>query len=50
MIEDSLVGLVDKKELAIYKHKDFWHCMDTYKDYQDLNQLWQDDPRWKIWN
>jgi glucose-1-phosphate cytidylyltransferase len=27
----------------------FWHAMDTYKDYVDLNEMWRRDPKWKIW-
>lgn len=49
MIEDAFPKLVREKQLALYKHEDFWHCMDTYKDYEDLNHLWQVNPRWRIW-
>ena len=41
--------LVEKDQLSVYKHKDFWHCMDTFRDYQHLNQLWKENPPWKIW-
>ena len=41
--------LTDKKELSIYKHKGFWQCMDTYRDFQLLNDMWQNNPQWKIW-
>ena len=41
--------LVEEKQLSIYKHTDFWQCMDTYRDYQLLEQLWQESPPWKIW-
>ena len=49
MVEDSLVRLIPKKQLALYKHDGFWYGMDTYKDYLFLNELWQKDPKWKIW-
>ena len=49
MIEDVFSSLVKEKQLALYKHEDFWHCMDTYKDYEDLNHLWKVNPRWRIW-
>ncbi|MGE5435597.1 MAG: glucose-1-phosphate cytidylyltransferase [Syntrophothermus sp.] len=42
--------LVDNKQLTIYRHKEFWQCMDTYRDYELLNQLWLTDPKWKVWN
>ena len=49
MIEEALVALAAERQLALYPHEDFWHCMDTYKDYEDLNHLWRENPRWKIW-
>lgn len=37
-------------ELSVYLHEDFWHPMDTYRDYLHLNEVWkQDNPPWKIW-
>lgn len=44
-----LQKLVDKKQLSVYRHKGFWQCMDTYRDYQLLNKLWDENPVWKIW-
>jgi len=41
--------LVEQNQLSIYRHKDFWQCMDTYRDYIYLNDLWFKDPKWKIW-
>ena len=41
--------LVDKKQLTVFRHKGFWQCMDTYRDYQLLNKLWNENPVWKIW-
>jgi NDP-sugar pyrophosphorylase family protein len=28
-------------ELFAYRHDGFWDCMDTYKDTQLLNRLWE---------
>ena len=36
--------------LSIYKHDSFWKCMDTYKDYLDLNELWNESKPWKVWD
>lgn len=41
--------LVDKKQLSVYKHKGFWQCMDTYRDNLLLNNLWLNNPEWKVW-
>ena len=45
-----LQKLVDKKQLSVFRHKDFWQCMDTYRDYILLNDLWAKDPKWKVWD
>lgn len=41
--------LVDLGQLTIFRHEGFWQCMDTYRDYQYLNDLWKENPPWKIW-
>lgn len=47
--EDLLPHLAEDGKLAYYKHEGFWHCMDTMKDYIDLNKLYKEDPKWKVW-
>lgn len=34
--------LVKDKQMMMYKHEGFWHCMDTFKDVEDLNKLYID--------
>lgn len=41
--------LSEKKQLSMYQYEGFWHCMDTYQDYLTLNQMWTENPKWKIW-
>lgn len=42
--------LVCERELAMYKHEGFWKCMDTYKDYKELNEMWErGDCPWKVY-
>lgn len=41
--------LTSQKQLSVYRHEDFWQCMDTYRDYQQLNKSWKENPAWKIW-
>jgi glucose-1-phosphate cytidylyltransferase len=37
-------------QLTVYQHDRFWRCMDTYRDLQALNQLWdQREAPWKTW-
>jgi glucose-1-phosphate cytidylyltransferase len=47
---EPLEGLVRDGELRAFRHEGFWECMDTYKDAQQLNDLWQlDRAPWKVW-
>ena len=41
--------IVKKNQLSVFKHSDFWQCMDTYRDNQLLNKLWEENPVWKLW-
>jgi glucose-1-phosphate cytidylyltransferase len=37
-------------QLAVYRHEGFWQCMDTYRDLQQLKQLWESGTAaWKTW-
>ena len=45
-----LERLAREGQLMAYVHEDFWQCMDTYRDYQLLNHLWESQPcPWKVW-
>jgi len=46
---EPLEKLTNDGELQVYQHTGFWQCMDTYRDYLLLNNLWQSGPEWKIW-
>ena len=37
---DVLPALAARSELGLYRHHGFWRSMDTYKDQQELGQLW----------
>ena len=50
MIEDVFSPLIQKRQLSTYRHKGFWFAVDTYKEYQDLNKMWKNSPKWKIWD
>jgi glucose-1-phosphate cytidylyltransferase len=34
-------AIVGNREAVAYRHHGFWHAMDTYADYLELNALWQ---------
>lgn len=37
---DPLERLAADQQLSVYQHDGFWQCMDTYRDSQMLNQMW----------
>jgi len=48
--EAPLRGLASKGDLAVYEHDGFWMCMDTFKDVERLNQMWEKGDRpWVTW-
>lgn len=45
-----LTLLADKKELIGYVHKGFWQCMDTLREKQQLENMWESGlAPWKLW-
>lgn len=42
-----LESLTKKKKLIAYKHKGFWQCMDTLRDYNILKKLNKKNAPWK---
>ena len=45
-----LEKLAEDGGLMAYEHKGSWACMDTFRDMQYLNKLWQEGAFWKIWD
>ena len=42
--------LVERRELAAYRHTGFWEPMDTMREYRLLNELWESvRAPWKVW-
>jgi len=47
---EPLENLAAEGQLAAYRHEDFWQCMDTLRDVNLLDRLWQEgNAPWKIW-
>lgn len=47
----ALERLADDKQLAAYRHDGFWQCMDTLRDKQYLENLWQQGKApWHTWD
>jgi glucose-1-phosphate cytidylyltransferase len=48
---EPLERLAGDGELMAYRHESFWQCMDTGKEVQALNDLWNRGAApWKLWN
>ena len=47
---EPLQRLARDGELFVYKHAGCWQCMDTYRDWEHLEKLWQEGAApWKVW-
>jgi glucose-1-phosphate cytidylyltransferase len=47
---EPLERLSNDQQLGVYRHTGFWQCMDTFRDHQLLNQLWESGHApWKVW-
>jgi glucose-1-phosphate cytidylyltransferase len=48
--QEPLKKLVEESQLKAYVHHGFWQCMDTLREKQHLEHLWNTDSApWKIW-
>jgi glucose-1-phosphate cytidylyltransferase len=37
-------------QLMGYKYEKFWHCMDTFKEHQELNDMYENGRApWELW-
>ncbi len=46
---EPLERLANEGQLYTFKHAGFWKCMDTLRDKNQLNEMWENDPQWKTW-
>jgi glucose-1-phosphate cytidylyltransferase len=47
---DALTQIAAEGQLVAYRHDDFWQCMDTLRDKNYLEDLWQSgEAPWKTW-
>ncbi len=48
--QTPLEKLAEGRQLSAYKHHGFWHAMDTLRDKQVLQSMWDEGKApWKIW-
>lgn len=48
--QEPMIRLLEQKELMAYVHRGFWQCMDTLREKQYLEKLWDSGKApWKLW-
>ncbi len=48
--QEPMTRLCAEGEVEAFLHEGFWQCMDTYREWQILNDLWSSGQApWKIW-
>jgi glucose-1-phosphate cytidylyltransferase len=48
--QEPLRNLANDGQISAFKHSGFWQPMDTQREYQQLNEIWNSgDAPWKIW-
>lgn len=48
--QEPMKILVEQNQLMAYLHKGYWQCMDTLREKQQLEKLWESNKApWKIW-
>jgi glucose-1-phosphate cytidylyltransferase len=48
---EPLSRLIDRDQLAVYRHHGYWQSMDTLRDKMVLQDLWdRGDPPWCVWD
>jgi glucose-1-phosphate cytidylyltransferase len=49
--QDPLQRLASEGQLMSYQHAGFFFAMDTYREYQHLNELWdRREAPWRVWS
>jgi glucose-1-phosphate cytidylyltransferase len=50
LVMEPFQRLIEKKELTAHKYEGFWACMDTFKDKQQLEDLYsRGEAPWEVW-
>ena len=51
LVEEPFRRLIDEGKLMAYPHEGFWACMDTFKEKQDLEDMFgRGNAPWAVWN
>jgi len=51
LVDEPFARLIEARELITIKHEGFWACMDTFKERQQLEDLWsKGGAPWQVWS
>jgi len=51
MVEKPFHRLIEEKKLMAHKHDGYWACMDTFKERQELEDVYsKGNAPWALWN
>jgi len=51
LVNEPFQRLIDARELITVRHYGFWACMDTFKERQQLEDLWSNGAApWQVWS
>ncbi|RQO31561.1 glucose-1-phosphate cytidylyltransferase [Taibaiella sp. KBW10] len=46
---EPMANLAADQQIAAYKHHGFWKCMDTLREKEELEAMWEKGAKWKCW-
>ena len=47
---EAFKRLIKDNQLSLYIHDGLWFAVDTYKELEELNEMWKEkNPKWKVW-
>ena len=50
LVVEPFARLIEEGQLLGYKYDKFWHCMDTFKEHQELNDMYEKGQApWMVW-
>jgi len=51
LVQEPFYRLIEKEQLVAYEYNGFWGALDTFKDKQQLDELYEKGtPPWQVWN
>lgn len=50
LVDQPFARLIEESQLMGYRYEKFWYCMDTFKEHQELNDMYENGiAPWEVW-